>query len=125
MTGIEILILLTLLFTKHFIVDFPLQTPYQYLNKGTYGHLGGMLHSWLHAITTLVIVSFFTTPHIVLLAFVIDFVIHYHVDWAKVQINNRYQWGANTHKEFWILLGVDQFLHALTYILIAWIVLIY
>lgn len=38
--------LLFWLFTKHFIVDFPLQAfPYQYQNKGTYGHPGGLLHS--------------------------------------------------------------------------------
>ena len=33
------------LMVKHALADFYLQTPYQYLNKGTYGHPGGLLHA--------------------------------------------------------------------------------
>ena len=39
----DILLLLAFLFVKHFIVDFPLQRPYQWMNKGRYGHLGGYM----------------------------------------------------------------------------------
>lgn len=123
MSPTEILLLLALLFTKHFIIDFPLQTPYQYLNKGTYGHLGGVLHSWLHATATFLVVLIFAPP-LAIAAAAFDFVAHYHTDWAKVQINTKYGWGANTHKEFWILLGLDQFLHALTYLGIAYILIV-
>ena len=112
-----ILWLMVALFVKHFIVDFPLQKPYQYLNKGIYGHMGGILHSSLHAVGTLIVFTYFTE----LLFFssilaLIDFVAHYHIDWAKVQINKRFGWGPTTHEEFWWLLGLDQLLHALTYI---------
>jgi hypothetical protein len=48
----ELIILVTLLFTKHFIVDFPLQTQFQSNNKGNYGHLGGVLHAFLHGLGT-------------------------------------------------------------------------
>lgn len=108
------LILITLLFTKHFIVDFPLQPRYMYSNKGIYGHPGGVLHSWLHGICTWVIFAFFT-PHAILLALA-DQLIHYHIDWAKMNINKKLGWGPTTHEQFWWLTGLDQYLHALTYI---------
>lgn len=111
----ETLILMSLLFTKHFIVDFPLQKPYQWQNKGTYGHPGGVLHAGLHALGTL-IVFYFVAPAAAIYLAVIDGVVHYHIDWAKMNLNARMGWGANTHEQFWILLGLDQLLHALTYI---------
>jgi hypothetical protein len=45
-----------------------------------------------------------------------DAFLHYHIDWAKMNINKQCGWKADTHEEFWWLLGVDQLLHALTYI---------
>ena len=40
---------------KHAVADFYLQTPYQFLNKGTYGHPGGFIHAGIHtALTPLV-----------------------------------------------------------------------
>lgn len=109
---IEPLILL-LLFSKHFLIDFPLQTPYQYLNKGKYGHPGGLLHSGLHGLGTFLVLAFFT-PLAYLFA-IADFLIHYHIDWAKVKINTHYGWKP-TDDQFWTLLGLDQYLHAMTYI---------
>lgn len=111
----DTLILITLLFTKHFIVDFPLQGPYQWMNKGTYGHMGGITHAVLHGSFTLMCFSMFAPIAAYYLA-VIDAVIHYHIDWAKMNINAKYGWKADQHPQFWWLLGLDQFLHALTYI---------
>lgn len=111
-----VLILMTLFVLKHFIVDFPIQTPYQWMNKGNYGHPGGLLHSGLHAFATYLIL-FMVTPIALGLA-AIDFAIHYHVDWAKMNINNHYGWKADKDAAFWVLLGIDQLLHYLTYILI-------
>lgn len=113
--------ILFLLFLKHFIVDFPLQTsPYLYLNKGIYGHPGGIIHSGLHAIGTFVVLLYFTPITIALLIGFIDGLIHYHIDWAKVKINKKMNWGPTTHNEFWILMGFDQFLHTMTYLAIVW-----
>jgi hypothetical protein len=117
----ETLIILSLLFTKHFVVDFPLQKEYQWRNKGTYGHPGGLLHSGLHGFFTGLIFWFFAPVACVTLGF-IDFILHYHIDWAKMNLNAKMGWGANTHEEFWILLGLDQFLHAMTYILLVSVV---
>lgn len=112
----DIIVLLALFGTKHFIVDFLLQKKYQYSNKGIYGHPGGILHAALHGFTTWLCLIVFT-PAAVTLAFV-DFVAHYHIDWAKTNINQKMGWGPNTHEEFWYLLGLDQFLHYLTYVYI-------
>lgn len=46
----------------------------------------------------------------------VDSIIHYHIDWAKMNLNAKMGWGPKTHEEFWWLLGIDQYLHALTYI---------
>ena len=48
---------------------------------------------------------------------VFDAVVHYHIDWAKVVINERFNWKPESSDKFWWLLGFDQYLHALTYIL--------
>ena len=113
------LLILTLLVTKHFIIDFPLQKPYQWMNKGTYGHPGGILHASLHGLGTWLCLVPFST--IALPLAIADMIIHYHIDWAKMKINKHYGWGANTHEQFWWLLGLDQFLHYLTYIgILAW-----
>jgi hypothetical protein len=111
----ETLFLVNLLFTKHFIVDFPLQNRFQWSNKGTYGHLGGILHAWLHGFGTYLCFVWFAPESAVYLAFV-DMVIHYHIDWAKMNLNAKMGWGPNTHEQFWWLLGLDQLLHAFTYI---------
>lgn len=119
-----VLSLFTLLILKHFIVDFPAQTPYQWMNKGTYGHPGGILHAGLHGISTfLIFMLFLAQPQFALFLAVIDMVIHYHVDWAKMNINKKYGWQPDKHPEFWILLGLDQLAHYLTYVLLIWIAL--
>lgn len=119
MTANLVLEILGYLFLKHFIVDFPLQKPYQYQNKGDYGHPGGILHSALHGIGTIITLVFFAPIGTAIAMGVADFVVHYHIDWAKVNINKAFNWGPTTHEQFWWLLGLDQLLHALTYIAIV------
>ena len=118
-----VLILFTLLIIKHFIIDFPLQTPFQWQNKGTYGHPGGLLHAGLHGIGTfLCFVWAIVTPFALFLA-VLDMIIHYHVDWAKMNINAKYGWKPDQHPEFWVLLGLDQLAHYLTYVILIGMIL--
>jgi hypothetical protein len=60
-------------FVKHLVCDFPLQRAYQYKNKGIYGHPGGVLHAWIHAVGTLVIcLTFGFSPWLA----VLDGVVH-------------------------------------------------
>lgn len=134
MDAIFVLLAITLLSIKHFVVDFPLQSwPYQYMNKGTYGHAGGILHAALHVVGTFLAFMFLfwfsldivngKTLYVSLYLAFIDGFIHYHIDWAKMNINRKMGWACNTHNEFWILLGVDQLLHMLTYILLIFFVI--
>ena len=108
------------LMAKHAVADFYLQTPYQYLNKGTYGHPGGLLHSAIHvALTPLVYLVL--VPGSLLIAGAIalgEFVAHYHVDWLKEQILRR---NGMTMQDpgFWHALGTDQLVHGLTYLVIV------
>ena len=80
------LTLIALLLTKHFVVDFPLQHSYQYLNKGTYGHPGGLLHSGLHGVGTYLCLLWWA-PLAALYLAIADAAIHYHIDWAKMNLN--------------------------------------
>ena len=114
----ETIVILIALFTKHFIVDFPLQTRFQYSNKGTYLHPGGLLHAGLHAVGTWLALGWYAPEAALWLAWV-DGIIHYHIDWAKMNLNSKLGWGPTTDEQFWWLLGFDQYLHALTYIWIA------
>jgi hypothetical protein len=104
---------------KHFLCDFVLQTPYQFLNKGKYGHPGGIIHAGLHAVTSIP-VFFLITPYWPLgVAIVLgEFAVHYHVDWSKEQTVRRKQW-VFPQAEFWWTFGADQIMHQFTYIAIV------
>lgn len=125
MTAHAVLFLLLLLSIKHFWIDFPLQGPYQWMNKGTYMHPGGLLHSGLHgAVTFLILLPFvhWSQWQLAAVLSIAEYVAHYHIDWAKMNLNKKMGWGANTHPQFWTLLGVDQLLHTLTYLWIVWMI---
>jgi len=114
----DTLILITLLFVKHFIVDFPLQKPFQWQNKGTYGHFGGILHAALHGLGTALCFWWYAPLACVVLGFT-DMTLHYHIDWLKMKLNQKFGWKPDQHEAFWTLLGLDQLLHALTYVLLV------
>lgn len=116
------LMLLFVLFTKHLILDFLYQPPYQWMNKGTYGHPGGIVHAGQHSIATFLILLFFVPAAAGWVA-VFEFFVHYHMDWFKMWYNKRKGWGPNTHAEYWYLTGVDQWVHALTYLAIVYFAL--
>ena len=121
-TQIALIVVLILLF-KHLVCDFFLQTAYQYRNKGIYGHPGGLLHAGLHVLGTAFLFLYVNPgPKIVALILAGEFVVHYHIDWAKEQIIKRCNL-TTEDSAFWWALGVDQFLHGATYVAIAWLVL--
>ena len=117
-----VLLLLTLLFVKHFIVDFPLQKPYHYLNKGIYRHPGGIQHSALHGAAT-ALCFLIISPGAAIVAGFTDFAVHYHVDWTKVKLNTHYGLKPDNSEYYWWLLGADQLAHALTYLGLAYYLL--
>jgi len=91
------LLAVAVLMFKHAVAHFYLQSTYQYVNKGHYGHPGGMLHSAIHvALTPLV---YLVSAPSLLLALGIaasEFLLHYHIDWLKEQITHRNGWTRRT-----------------------------
>src|SRR5258706_5200606 len=82
---------LVLFQVKHFLCDFVLQTSYLYRNKGIYGHRAGFIHAGLHAIGSLPAILILTqTGGLVVLLVLVEFAIHYHVDWLKLHIDRRF-----------------------------------
>jgi len=114
-----VFILLALFGIKHFLADFLMQFEYMLKEKGIYGATGGIHHALLHASFTFLILVFFchNGNEIIALA-AVDFFIHYHVDFYKQQLNKHL---TTADRRFWILLGLDQALHYLTYIGIIYV----
>lgn len=130
---------LSLLLLKHLIVDFYMQTPYMAQNKGTYGHWGGVLHALQHVAGTLVAlpiayflmnmpIQFFLEWMVwpTLFAALFDGVVHYHMDWLKTRTCKKKGYFADPKlgcsmdqcKKYWRWMGLDQFVHAMTYVVI-------
>lgn len=111
----EIIVVFAGLAIKHFLCDFVLQFNNMLKEKGTYGARGGLYHAGLHGwFTMVVLLPFF--PHVAILAGILDFLVHYHVDWAKVQLSKNL---SPQDRKFWIWFGLDQLAHYLTYIAIV------
>lgn len=109
------------LFIKHFICDFPLQMfPWLYQNKGRYLYPGGIVHAGVHGIGTLIVLSFFFETKFSIFYALIDMLLHYHIDWAKMNLSRHYDLKPNNSEWFWVLLGLDQLLHHLTYFAIIY-----
>lgn len=109
------MLFLSLLFVKHYVVDFVLQTQEMINHKGVYGDPKGFYHSLQHAIGTLVIALYFWVWPWALVLALIDLIAHYHIDWLKMNYGNK-----NIHDaQFWNHLGLDQLAHHLTYILMV------
>lgn len=119
-----ILVVLAALFTKHCVVDFLLQPAYMWMNKGTAGHQGGIDHSALHSVVTSVILLLVGVGiNYVLVIAWLEFVVHYVTDWVKMNVNAKCGWACNKNEQFWYAVGVDQLVHSLTYIGIAYLII--
>lgn len=121
----ETLFLLLLLQIKHYYADFVIQTYQQTVRKGIYKDLIGISHSLDHMWTSMVVLliySFFytTAPWLIVLIALVEGIIHYHIDWAKVH----YGCKDNTKPLFWNQFGMDQLAHQICYLLVAAIFLI-
>lgn len=120
---IFVIVLFSLFIIKHFLCDFVFQSQKMVTEKGTYGLVGGIQHSLIHALGTTILL-FLVLPwridaHLAAIILgILDGVIHYHIDWIKSKINIRFNWHPEFNKGFWVLMGADQALHYLTYVLI-------
>lgn len=117
----SIYVLLALLFTKHWYIDFVNQSQKEVDGKGIYGNADGLMHSIKHGVATMLIMyAFVYEPLVSIVVGFIDFVLHYHIDWAKMNINKRYGYTIE-QPAFWAWLGADQLAHSLTYLWLVWL----
>lgn len=115
-----ILLTLVLLNIKHWYVDFVNQSMDEVQNKGIYGRWLGIRHSLKHGVGTWLVMFMMGAGAV--MAFwlaVIDFVLHYHIDWAKMNWGNR----DIQNPLFWNHLGLDQMAHHLVYLLLVYLML--
>ena len=122
----EFFLFLILLQVKHWYVDFVNQTNDEVVSKGIYGDRAGINHSAKQGIGTFLAVLFVAGfPYIAWAGILggIDFALHYHIDWAKININKSKNYTVET-PQFWMWLGFDQLVHQLTYLLILYLVFV-
>jgi ABC-type phosphate transport system permease subunit len=126
MTAIEVLkhalLLLIALQIKHVICDGPLQTLQMVRDKSSYGKPLGIGHALIHSVGSLVVFIIIGVPlgyaaQLVLL----EFVLHYHIDFIKEKLVQRKGW-YHSDGPFWWALIADQTLHHMTYAMLVWLV---
>lgn len=115
MPEFEIITLFAAFAIKHYIADFPLQTARMVREKGHYGQIGGLVHAACHGALSLpILLIFLPSAFLALVLSIAETVVHYHLDFAKETLSRRLGDTPADHR-FWIVLGMDQLLHHLTY----------
>ena len=123
MESLTVLTALTLFLVKHTLADYFLQFSWMIKDKAIYGAKGGIAHAGLHGVLTSLVLLVMGLPIMAGLKLEkIDFIIHYHIDFIKSNLWKSKNLKA-TDQMFWVIHGVDQMLHGLTYIFIIWIIL--
>ena len=109
---LDIFLLLVLFQIKHFICDYPLQTPYMLQKANKENWIKPLFaHAGDHSIGTFIVVSFFNIKLAFVLAF-LDLFLHFIVDRIKASPNIGNRWGIDK-SYFWWALGLDQMAHHL------------
>lgn len=106
------LIILVLLQVKHWYIDFVNQSEEEVKHKGIYLNWLGVKHSLKHGFGTFLVFAVAGLPYAILIG-ILDFVLHYHIDWSKMNYGNR----DITTPQFWNHLGLDQMAHQISYLL--------
>lgn len=119
----SVLILLCLLQIKHLFADFFLQTPKMLSGRDEYLHAGRAQHAGVHALLSIVVfVLMGASVGFILLICLIEWVIHFHIDYGKAHYSEKKDLNPQ-QASFWRAMGTDQCLHQLTYIAMtaAWV----
>lgn len=130
-------LLLVLYQIKHFVCDYPLQTPYMLRKFLKFPDfiLPLLSHSLIHGFTTFLI-CFLIRPQYAFGAALFDTIVHFIIDRIKASPNlgGRFkpltketystatseQLNSNTY--FWWALGADQFAHHITHYIIIFVI---
>lgn len=118
--------LLFLLLVKHFICDFGIQGKYprptlKHKLTSKVGHLHARDHAIGSAIVFLIIslsifiVSKQNVIFSILLFAILDYGLHFFIDWLKNNFKIANNWDEDS-REYWILTTIDQILHTVTYL---------
>ncbi len=115
-----VLLLLCLLQIKHMFADYYLQTPKMLSGRGEYLHWGRAQHAAVHAIGSVLIFLLFQAPlSFILIIAALEWIVHFNIDFAKASYSDKKQLQPS-QAAFWRATGLDQCLHNLTYIAMAW-----
>ena len=116
--------LLSILLVKHYIADYFIQTKYQFSDKYIYGGPGGLQHAGIHGIGTMLCLLPFVNFTYAIGLGILDAVIHYHIDYCKSNCMQKIQPPLSPDKQlYWIVHGIDQMAHGLTYIFLVWLLI--
>jgi hypothetical protein len=115
-----VLILICLLQVKHMFADYFLQTPKMLSGRGEYLHMGRAQHAAVHVAGSAIAFLIVGAPWPFILAIcAFEWVVHFNIDWAKARWSDVK--GYDPHQPgFWRANGLDQALHQLTYVAMAW-----
>ena len=109
------------LFTvKHSIADVFLQTFHKNVQKHLYFDRGGHRHYGEHGVCTLILLLFFVNPIQAVLLSILDYILHWHVDWGKTKFC-RWVGIERATPLFWRIHTLDQIAHFATYALIVYL----
>lgn len=115
-----VLLVLLGLQVKHVVADYVLQSGWMLASKGRYGAAGGIAHAGVHGAMTAVVLALGGLAFGVLAAIAVtEAIVHYHIDWGKERVVSGKALGTGDGG-FWLALGLDQFLHQITYLAIVW-----
>ena len=112
------LILFLGLLLKHAIVDIGIQAYQTNLSKADYTSLKAHYHYAPHGIGTFLVFVTFVNPVVALIAGILDWIAHWHIDFVKSSVVKHGNLEKYTPKWYWAT-TVDQILHYTTYYLLV------
>lgn len=122
----NVFLLLIIFQIKHFLADYPLQTPYMLGKfKPDWSFFWPLYyHSWVHATLTLLIAFSFTGDSIFSIKlYLIDGILHFFMDRIKAGPKYLGRFKDMYDKKFWWSLGADQMVHHLTHYMLIYFIL--
>ena len=112
-----------LLCVKHFIADLYLQALYikpsrKWIYLDNKAHRHALHHAILSAVVFLLCWGWWWLAAVMLM---VDYVTHWHIDWAKTRIARHLNWAEATHpRGYWFLQTLDQITHFVIYFGMVW-----
>ena len=114
---IESLFVLWGLFIKHAIADLAIQSFRTPGDKSNLRNPKGWIHAFGHSVLTFVVIIIATLNFTnALLIALLDYVLHFLIDYIKTVIIKKYQWNIDSRK-YWIAQSIDQMAHFSCYLI--------